>query len=251
MLVEWEVTLDCNYQCMYCSNSRNTALINPIHFETNKEKVFTFIDNLKTKYQNEELFLFGGEPFLHPFINDIIKKLNDVQMKFIIQTNFSMYNIINLINEPFQMQVSVHPNEIKNINEFLLNLNKFQESIRRIDIMYIGEKSLEIYKQILKNIKDKNKICIKPVADFHTNTVNKYLYEFNELKKSLYGRIYNFEQGERSFIWEEQQRGLNTLKGTQCIYKDKYILFDPMLNSYTCSYRENNIICPNDQCFFM
>lgn len=249
MMIEWECILDCNYQCPYCVNSRNSALPIPILYEKDKQKVFKFLDSIKEKYTNDELFVFGGEPFLHPFINEIIDYLNHIQMKFVIQSNFSCYESIKKCNN-FQVQVSIHPTEIKDLNKFIANLKLFKNNIRKIDVMYMGDVSIQIYKELVKTFKDK--IFIAPVADFKiTNTVNKYLYEFNELKQSIYGRIFKFEPGERSFIWEEQQRGKNSLKGKTCIYKDNYILFDPMLNSYTCSYRENNIICPNDQCFFM
>ena len=253
MLVEWECILDCNYKCDYCVNSRNSALSEPIQFEKDKEKVFRFLDSLKEKYSNEEIFVFGGEPFLHPFLDEIISYMNEINLKFIIQTNFSLFhNIRKCLKENFQVQISVHPSEIKNVSTYIRNIQELQNIIRRIDIMYVGEESFKLYKEILKILKDKDKLFLAPVADFKiVNTVNKYLYEFNQLKQGVHGKVYQFEPGERSFIWESQQRGLTSMKYQPCIYKDSYILFDPLLRSYTCSYRQNNDICPNDHCFLM
>ena len=250
MIVEWEYILDCNFKCEYCVNGRNSALEKPIKYEKNKDKVFNFISNLNAKYPDEELFLFGGEPFLHPFIDEIIKYLNLIEMKFIIQTNASRINTIKNIKEHFEIQVSIHPTQIKNKELFIKEIIEIKDKIRRLDIMYVGSESLEFAKLLLPEFKDK--VVIKPIADFSkTNFANNHLFRFNEIKKTVVGKVYKFEEGQRSFLWEDQMKGVLTFKNKPCIYKDSYILFDPMLNSYNCSHRQNNDICPNDYCFLM
>lgn len=250
MIVEWECILDCNFTCEYCVNSRNSALDKPIKFEKNKDKIFEFLNQLKAKFPNEELFIFGGEPFLHPFISEIIKYLNDINMKFIIQTNGSKIDIIKNIDHRFMVQVSIHPSQINNKEKFIQNLVDISHLIRRIDVMYIGDISLEYVKELIPFFK--NKIVVKPVADFKfTNVANQHLYKFNQIKQSLKGKVYNFEEGNRSFLWEDQMKGNLTYKGKPCAYKDIYVLYDPMLNKYNCSYRQNNEICPNEHCFLM
>ena len=248
MIVEWEVTLDCNFQCSYCVNSRNSALAKPIFFEKDKEKVFKFIETLKEKYPEDELFIFGGEPFAHPFFGEIIQKLKDVHMKFIIQTNFSLPKRAEKIGE--MCQVSVHPSEIKNKELYISELGRLQHLIRKVDVMYIGKPSIDYYVQIAK-VFPREKLRLIPVAGFKGVDVNKYLYEYNELRQSVVGKFINFEHGDRSYNWEDQMKGTWSPKGKPCMYKDKYILFDPMLRSYSCSYRENHDICPNDHCFIM
>lgn len=245
MILEWECILDCNYKCEYCVNSRNSALETPINYETDKEKVFNFIHDLKKQYPNEELFLFGGEPFLHPFIDEIIRKLNEVEMRFVIQTNGQLTNIIKNINEPFEIQVSVHPTQIN--EKYIENLKTIKDKIRKIDIMYVGEESLNCFKKLLEY-----NTFIVPVAKFlNAPFGNEALFEFNKLKHGIHSKVYNFEQGERSLLWEQQMRGEWSPKYKPCAYKDIYVLFDPLLNKYNCSYRQNNEVCPNDHCFMM
>ena len=251
-MVEWEITLDCNHTCGYCVNSRNSALPEPIPYETDKDKVFAFLDMVKESYPGEELFVFGGEPFLHPFIGDIIEYMNKIELPFIIQTNFAYPIRMKVIGSPFKVQVSVHPTQIKNKEFFVESIRELQDIIRRIDVMYVGEESFDYYKKILKVLDDRDKLYIAPVADFkYTKVVNEHLYEFNRMKKGIQNKIYRFEEGDRSFIWEQQMRGELTYKYQPCMYKDTYKLFDPLLRKYTCSYRENNDICPNDHCFLM
>lgn len=250
MIVEWEVILNCNYKCEYCVNSRNSALPQPIYHEKDKEKVFKFIENLKKNYPNEELFLFGGEPFLHPFLSDIILKLNEVQMKFIIQSNGSIPYVINKTKGDFEIQISVHPTQIKDKDQYIKDIIKLKDKIRRLDIMYVGDESLDYFKKFVNDFKDK--IVMKPLADFkYTNCVNNHLYEFNKIKETIKGKVYKFEEGERSYLWEQQMKNEWTPKGLPCPYKDTYVLYDPMLNKYNCSYRQNNEVCPNDHCFLM
>ena len=250
MIVEWECILNCNHRCTYCSNGHNGVLKTPIMYQKDKQKVFSFIGFLKNTYPNDELFLFGGEPFLHPFIGEIVQELNNVGMNFVIQTNFSLPQHIP---ENCVIQVSAHPTEIKDIDVFVKNIQKYQHQIRRIDVMYIGEKSIDVYKKILPVLRDKSILFLCPLADFNikNGAHNQALYEFNSLKQSYLSKVYRFEPGERSFIWERMMRGEISCKNKLCQYTGKYILYDPMLNSYTCNHRQNNVICPHDHCFLM
>jgi len=254
-ILEWECVLECNYKCAYCTNGHNGVLPTPIRYEKDKQKVFAFIEMLKQKYPDDELFLFGGEPFVHPFIDEIIGRLNKVGMKFIIQTNGSIPSkILDVAQQhQFQIQISVHPSEIKDKNRYIEGIAAIQHLARRVDVMYIGKPSLNYYKEVLDVLHDTSILYLAPVADFNLDEtiVNNHLFKFNELKKSVYGKVYQFEHGDRSFKWEEQMRGVWSPKGKPCMYKDRYILFDPQLRSYSCNYRENNEICPNKQCFLM
>ena len=248
MIVEWEVTLDCNYTCEYCVHSRNSALPEPIAYEKDEDKLYTFIENLKKNYPDDELFIFGGEPFAHPKFANIIGKLNEVGMKFIIQTNFSLPKRVETINEI--VQVSVHPNEIRQKEKYISELARLEHLIRRIDVMYIGKPSLDYYQEIAK-VFPRHKLKLVPVAGFKGVPVNKYLYEYNQLRESVHSKFINFEENDRSYNWEKQMKGEWTPKGKPCAYKNTYVLFDPQLRQYSCCYRENNDICPNNHCFIM
>ena len=225
-----------------------------IQHEPDKEKVFRFLDMIREEYPEDELFVFGGEPFLHPFIDEIIGYMNDIRLKYIIQTNFSQPEIIKSISEnyDFQVQVSLHRMQIRDIMKLYNSIKELQHLIRRIDIMFDGAGCLPLYGEVLRVLDDKKKLFMAPIADFNLKGVcNHHLYEFNRLKKGVYGKVYNFEGGNRSYVWEEQMRGNISYKGKTCLYKDRYVLFDPALNKYNCNYRQNNDKCPNDQCFLM
>ena len=86
MLVEWEVTLKCNYKCFYCTNLDSS--LKP------KRNIEYFIKMLGTKYPGIEIFVFGGEPFLHPQISTIIATFNKYKIAKDAQANISLFKLI-------------------------------------------------------------------------------------------------------------------------------------------------------------
>jgi MoaA/NifB/PqqE/SkfB family radical SAM enzyme len=112
MIVEWEAVLDCNYKCHYCSNGRNDLLDKPIRYEKDMDKIRAFLDNIKAQWPDEEVFVFGGEPLLHPHIEKIVEYFNKIDLKFILQTNFVLTNKIRRMEQmglDFMVKFSLHP----------------------------------------------------------------------------------------------------------------------------------------------
>ena len=246
MNVEWECILDCNYSCKYCTNGRNSVLKNPIKCITDEKRLEEFIISLK-KY-NTEVFVFGGEPFLHPKIEFIINTFNKYNISFVIQTNFSQFKKMKELEKlTWICQVSIHRTMIQDFEILKSNLKELENKIRRIDIMYDSLECIKIYNYL----KDFKNVYIAPVADFKTpkRVFLPILKEFN-LNKKLFKNI-NFEPGNRSFVWEDQFVKGSPFKGKRCFYLNRYLLFDPEFKSYNCSHRINCEICPNDACFLM
>lgn len=251
---EWEITSKCNYNCWYCS-------LPNIKTESNKKVLKNFMDKLDT---NTELFLFGGEPFLHPEVKFILNYLDKIKQPFVVQSNLSTISIKKIISENlknFLLQGSVHPSEI-NLKSLISNLNKLKQlcidnsiTIRRIDIMYIGKKSLIYYREVQKIFPE---ICyMLPIAGFYENESNKFTKEYNSIRfKRMYSWI-RFEENYikeyskfRSELWEDQNDGKFTTFGKPCPYD--YTLWDSKLNKTNCCYRENtNGICNKKGCFWM
>ena len=248
IMVEWECTLECNFRCFYCSNGRNDCLNKPIYHILDEDRIYDFLsNNINKRFYNTELFLFGGEPFIHPKIEYIIKTLNELQQRYIIQTNFSLYKkILELGHLDFKIQVSIHREQIKNFNDYFKNLMRLKERIRRIDIMYEDENDELLYDKIIPYFK--GIVFLTPVAGFKDNNLrsNVALYNFNKLKRI---KPQKCEEGKRSFLWEKMFREQETTFGKPCLYKNKYFLFDPQFNEYNCSHRINCDTCPNKHCF--
>ena len=249
-IVEWEITLKCNYKCEYCTN-----LDPSIRPELDEEKIKQFIKSLGDNYPGIEIFVFGGEPFVHPKIEFIIKTFNEFNIPFVIQTNFSNYSrkIISKIKEPFKINISVHPTETS-IEDIVQGLKITKVNIKTIDVMYTGKESIDYYFAVKKSINHDN-LFLTPVTDFGDGHSDTLLAQYLSLKNNLiYRKIIQFENIERlgkqrSDLWIDSN--FSTF-GKPCLYKDKYFLYSPNLDLYNCCYRiKVNKLCPKTKCFLM
>lgn len=244
-MVEWECTLKCNFRCKYCTNGRNDCLKEPIQEVTNLDVLRNFLTGIHEKYPKIELFIFGGEPLLHPGINDMIDILHELNQPFVIQTNGVF---LKNLKRKCEVQISVHRTQIKDIDRYLQNLVNHINIIRAIDVMFTHESDILLAKKIKEFFP---KVKIAPVADFGLDNRTDFLLSLEKFNK--YKKLFKdlFEEGKRSYIWEKNVRGLISSKGKPCVYKDRYVLYAPDLQEYNCSHRLKTSICPFDRCFRM
>lgn len=250
MQVEWEITLKCNYRCSYCTN-----LDPSIRPELDEDKLRDFIRMLGEKYPGVEVFVFGGEPFVHPKIHWIIKCFNEFNIPFVIQTNFSKHSvkIMETITDPFKINISVHPTEV-DIEEIKYLLKNTKADINVIDVMYVGKDSIDYYLAVKNSINHDNTF-LTPVTDFGDGVSDTILGDFISLRKrSIYRHVIRFEDIERfgrqrSEVWLDPDF---KTKGKPCLYTGKYFLYAPNLDLYNCCYRiKTDGTCPKDKCFLM
>ena len=254
MFVEWEIILSCNYNCGYC------GLLDPkIKPVTDEKTLYNFIKDLNSKYSDIEIFIFGGEPFLHPKIEFIIATLNHFKQPFVIQTNLSRrsFRVIKdlLPKHKFNINISVHPDHWDNNLEDII---KVKSIVNNIDVMFSSEKAFEVYDRVVRFYRD---AILCPVTDVGCVGYKEILQKYNQYRYNPLYQHYNFETTTkvynnkemfRSEIWEKQNNKEIITFNKECMYKDNFMLFDPELNSYNCCYRKNNNgICKQDACFFM
>jgi len=252
VMVEWEVTLKCNYNCDYC------GLLRPIQECTDKSKLTEFIEKLNSSYPDVQIFIFGGEPFLHPEIEFIINELQRVNQKFVIQSNLSNKStkVIQSLNvKPFKLFASTHPS-MTNITDAVKNITAVQPD--EVHLMYTEcTGKVEQYYNIIDKVKGSSKLVLTPVSNLGCTGYDKVLHNYNQIREH-----YNFDKNKimynstemyRSDIWELQNTTTKSLtKGKPCMYLDRYVLFDPSLNELNCCYRKNHgEVCNEQNCFFM
>lgn len=236
--IEWELTLDCNFSCSYCSNGRNQVLKTPVVAETDESKLYEFIKSLPSDI---EIFCFGGEPTLHPKFDYIIQTLNELNKLYVLQTNLSTNKNLSNVKA---LQVSIHPQSKH--TEILKRCIRYKP--RRVDIMCINaENSVELYNYYGKFLKN---VYIAPIADFNTGNQEHLgcLKEFIKLKQQMPQIC---EPGDRAYKWLSMQTGESLTYNKPCIYKGVYTLYAPDLRAYNCSHRINCDVCPNKHCFLM
>jgi len=205
-------------------------------------------------YPGVEIFVFGGEPFVHPEIGHIIKCFNEFQIPFVIQTNLSKHSIevMKTIDDPYTLQASIHPTEVS--KEDLIDILKENVTCRVIDVMFSGKEAVWYYLKVKEHTKTGN-VYLTPITDFGDGKSDRALQEYLELKNNpAYSKVIKFEEVERlgkprSEVWATVTF---SPKGKPCLYKDKYFLYSPQLEMYNCCYRiKTDGICPKDKCFLM
>jgi len=205
-------------------------------------------------YPGIEIFVFGGEPFVHPEIGHIIKCFNEFQIPFVIQTNLSKHSIevMKTIDDPYTLQASIHPTEVS--KEDLIDILKENVTCRVIDVMFSGKEAVWYYLKVKEHTKTGN-VYLTPITDFGDGKSDRALQEYLELKNNpAYSKVIKFEEVERlgkprSEVWATVTF---SPKGKPCLYKDKYFLYSPQLEMYNCCYRiKTDGICPKDKCFLM
>ena len=252
-IVEWELTMKCNFDCAYCTNLNQNVL--PI---LNRDEIKKFIKMLGETYPGVEIFLFGGEPFLHPDIEFIIKTFNEYEVPFVIQTNYSNKSVVvmNRITEPFKINMSIHPTEIslkKLMPLFSKRPNNAELGI--IDVMYTGTEAIKYYLDIKKELDDYMHIYLTPIADFGDGESTAALLEYNSLReREGLSKLIRFERAKfngeyRSKLWADPNF---IIKNKPCLYNDRYFLYSADLSLNNCCYREiHDGMCRHDKCFLM
>jgi hypothetical protein len=210
---------------------------------------------LGEKYPGVEIFVFGGEPFVHPHIGYIIQCFNEFKIPFVIQTNFSSHSrkIMRTITDPYLINISVHPTETS-IEDICLGLRDTGASIKTIDVMYTGDEAIAYYLAIKQAI-DHDETYLTPVTDFGDGYSDTLLAKYLEIREHpIYSKIIKFEDVERygqqrSKLWLDPE--FKTL-GKPCLYKDRYFLYGPNMELYNCCYRiKTDGTCPKNKCFLM
>ena len=166
----------------------------------------------------------------------------------------------------YKINISIHPDDA-DLDGMLLRLKELPSlgmDVRRIDVMYVGDKSLAWHKEVKAVLDPKyyKVLRLMPVADFRTEGYQEHLKVYNTMARSLiYNKIYQFDDCKstmpgytdeaRCFTWERQ---INTY-GKECLYKDNYIIYNPQLYPNTCCYKKDialdNNICKEPVCFLM
>src|SRR5437762_10210379 len=82
-VVTWNINTTCNYRCSYCTQQ----------FLDDRKRWLrdgpAFIEGFRKLPGKWEVKISGGEPFLHPNLNEITEGLRTVGHKISIVTNFS------------------------------------------------------------------------------------------------------------------------------------------------------------------
>ena len=212
LLLQIELSLDCNLRCIYCYRDSGVALPNELKID----EIFHVIKKADDLGVEEIVIVGGGEPLLYRKIFDIIDFIYSRSKRITIFTNGTLINknIAKKLSD-FSISLEVKMNSRKpEIQDFLAGKKgahqQIQEGIRNLlDINYQDKASLAIETIICKyNIKELPKIWIwarnnniiplfdrlypigreeKVDIDVSPDELETLVYQLNKIDREMFG----------------------------------------------------------------
>lgn len=236
---QWIITYKCNYRCDYCYLRENNLL------DKNK---FVTLENFKLginklsrniNVSNCRFDIMGGEPTLHPDLDNILKILSDINFKVVnLNTNGSLLKkYISLISNynNFRIILSYHPDKCDyNFIELVEEIVKANISLE-INVMFPPscKKAYDMYKYLTNtyNCIDTKVGLITPLtyAEDEYDRLKMLIKNNNHNNDRCFVFLYNNDI--RSYTNEEiRLYSLNKFYGMLCFVKHFTIDTDGKIN---------------------
>lgn len=173
----WVLNYNCNYNCPICLDLKKIKL-NP---EFSRLDCDILASKLSKLGQNWSVTLSGGEPFIHPQIDELLDELYKKKISVKIQTNLSL--IFSLQKFPYtniyEIEASVHAQmkTEKQISEFIERVLLLREIGYYVKPTYI----------LLPNNKE---ITLKHIKEFKENNIELWVRPFKDTRGKYNGGIY-------------------------------------------------------------
>ncbi len=124
--LSFEIIKNCHNNCFICASSSSVSCSDVVDIELFKKT----IDYLSEKYRIEQISLFGGEPFLHPNLVEMVEYCKSKNIRTIIFTSGITHGHF-LSSEERKIAEAELENSLKEIEENEPKNQKLQESIKK------------------------------------------------------------------------------------------------------------------------
>lgn len=163
------LTHECNYACIYCTDSKSTAT--PVVSETiikplPTSELIRIIHKLHEELQLEAVRLTGGEPLLHPRVMTLISAIKEMGINNIgITTNgHFLYNKVKKLLDCGLTSANIsldalNPEVFRNINQS----NGLNNVLKSIDVALLENLSVKLNMVVMNG---KNHTEIMPLLEF-------------------------------------------------------------------------------------
>lgn len=145
--VAWEITSNCNFQCIHCRAADNIS--NSGVYKTQLDELYSVVDDFKNNHIYS-VGITGGEPFLFDYIFELLSKIRESNIKIILYTNASLidYNIAQKLSKILSKEDVVHIS----LDGAIADDNDRQRGYGTFEKICSGLKYLSIYDNIYKRI---------------------------------------------------------------------------------------------------
>lgn len=227
--VHFELTLRCNYNCEYCTQRVNRQTYkNSEALDAPDEVVDAFIKYLSQTHYKLNIFLFGGELFVHKRVFDVIKAIFDNGHDLLIISNFSF---------PIETYKKVY--DIKHDKSLLHMVFSLHETQVDPDIFinkaielkeYLKDKNIGTF-SISSVLTEENFDLLKAIDQKLVETIQQHLDFQNYI-----------DSNEELFYSERIEKYLNSIRNKDMAYDKKYTLKGKTLFGTECSTGQNYVV---------
>lgn len=237
LLIDFAITFKCNYRCPYCDQG-----IDKTDYQSADNEVCDSIIDFVKKYDKTIILqLVGGEPTIHPRFIDIVTTIAKSGNYFQTCTNFSKpieywEKLVEILQDKLcRLQVSYHPTQIKDKQEFIQKLLRFNE-IKHKDTQFILASVLTEtnYNDILDLQEKLKNSDIKLELQHERDTKGNFL-EYNDKLKNLLQKSFHIEGMDKIQN--------NSSYGIECSAGKNFITIGPDGNIGRCYQAPNSYYC--------
>lgn len=230
----------CNHNCSYCAyrtNSLNLGKDMIVDDYIPRQKMMEIIDDAEEMGLKAITFSGGGEPFVYPYLLDVVKKLSQTQIKFAALTNgsrltgevaeFFAYHatwirisIDGWDNESYSKYRNVSINEFKNVMDNIenfglinggchlsvsiivdkTNCTHIYELIKKLK--GIGVKSIKIAPCIISNNMKENNVYHNSIFEIVKEQIKKSIDELSDKKFDVFDSYHKqLETFDKKYTW--------------------------------------------------
>ena len=245
-VIEYRPTSKCNYNCYYCTDLHD----NSNKLITNNIKNIVRLINIvkKTQRRNVTLYIYGGEPTLHPDLQKTINIVSEnmegddyIEVQSNLSKNIEWFKrfLSNVNSNRLKISASYHNIHCKSVMTFLKKCVylKSENILNIVSVMYNSRKNVMKDYELLKNVLGEQTCELAPLIQqirpnaeldkeidyFYLNIDDNGQHSFNKSTKFKFKT--HTELKSRNQIWRQR---LNRFNGYMCsVVLDKlYIDWD-------------------------
>ena len=166
-----QLNTNCNFKCKFCS--REKMANRSIDYTD-----FKYVINILSKVGIKDIYITGGEPLLHPKIDDMIEYALTKKMSISILTNgFYIDKHVELLKKVACLSVSLHGE--KETHNRIVGVKCYDKIINNINLL-LGKVNLTInYTAFNENINEKDIMAVYNFCDH--NKIKMNISRYNDL----------------------------------------------------------------------
>ncbi len=190
-------TSGCNFRCPFCYN-KNLALATAELFP--EEEILSFLS--KRKGLLEGVVISGGEPLLHDYIVDFVKKIKDLRLLVKIDTNGTFPERINELLQKqlvdyIAMDVKAPKNKYTQLTGVKTDLSKIEASI---DLLKTKAPTYEFKTTFIPGLLTKEDII--EIAQWLKGADTYFLQQFKVIKPLVSSNLETVIPYPRDYVYE-------------------------------------------------